>query len=51
MKAEEARDIVIDLTGRIPGITKSAASCAYAYYAARQKKWTAPIQVEVTAGR
>jgi hypothetical protein len=51
LEANESRDIVIDLVGRIPGTTKGPASRAYLYYAAREKKWTAPIEVTVTPAR
>jgi A-macroglobulin TED domain len=51
LKANATRDITIDLVGRIPGTTKGPASRAYLYYAAREKKWTAPIEVTVTAAR
>jgi hypothetical protein len=51
LQAGETRDIVIDLVGLIPGVSKGAASRAYLYYAARHKTWAPPIQVEVTVGR
>ena len=51
LKANEARDITIDLVGRIPGRSLGPASHAYLYYAAQDKKWTSPIEVTVTPAR
>ena len=51
LEANEARDITIDLTGRIPGTSKGPASRAYLYYAGQEKKWVTPIEVTVTPAR
>ena len=50
LKAEEKRDLVIELTGRIPGSTKGPASRAYLYYSGNQIQWVDPLEVVVTPG-
>ncbi|MBL8728137.1 MAG: hypothetical protein JNM25_06885 [Planctomycetes bacterium] len=41
--------LTLDLVARIPGRSTGPASRTYLYYTPQQKRWTAPLRVEVTA--
>jgi len=51
MDAGAKHELTFDLTARIPGTSKGPASRTYLYYTPDQKRWTAPIAVEVTAAK
>jgi hypothetical protein len=45
------KKVALDLVARIPGTSTGPASRAYLYYTPLQKRWAAPLAVEVTAAR
>ncbi|MHC4816032.1 MAG: alpha-2-macroglobulin family protein, partial [Planctomycetota bacterium] len=45
------RQVVLDLTARIPGTTTGPASRAYLYYTPDQKRWAQPLKITVRPGR
>lgn len=40
--------LTLDLVGRVPGTTTGAASRTWLYYTPEQRRWTAPLRIEVT---
>ena len=42
-------ELTFDLVAKIPGTTSGPASRTYLYYTPAQKRWSPPLQVEVTA--
>jgi len=51
MTKGQRRQVVLDLTARIPGTTTGPASRAYLYYTPDQKRWAQPLKVTVRPGR
>ncbi|MCB9878817.1 MAG: hypothetical protein H6835_14575 [Planctomycetes bacterium] len=43
-------ELTLDLVGRVPGSHQAPASRTWLYYTPAQKRWAAPLRVEVTAG-
>ncbi|MEZ6037584.1 MAG: MG2 domain-containing protein [Planctomycetota bacterium] len=43
-------ELTLDLVGRVPGVHQGPASRTWLYYTPAQKRWAAPLVVEVTAG-
>ncbi|MFK7740809.1 MAG: MG2 domain-containing protein [Planctomycetota bacterium] len=48
---EQSVDFTIDLIARVPGKTVGPASRTWLYYTPDQKRWAAPLEIEVTPGR
>lgn len=46
---EGKQQLTLDLTARIPGRSAGPASRTYLYYTPGQKRWAAPLAIEVTA--
>ncbi len=51
MTKGQRRQVVLDLTARIPGTTTGPASRAYLYYTPDQKRWAQPLKITVRPGR
>jgi len=51
LEAAEQREIVLDVTGRVPGKYTGQASRAYLYYSDQDKVWNAPLTVTIHAAR
>ncbi len=47
MAKGQQRQVVLDLTARIPGTTTGPASRAYLYYTPDQKRWAQPLKITV----
>ena len=48
MDAGEKHELTFDLIARVPGTSTGPASRTYLYYTPEQKRWSAPLSVEVT---
>lgn len=47
LRATEEREILVELTGRLPGTTSGQASVCYPYYSPDQKHWAKPLRAKV----
>jgi hypothetical protein len=47
MAPNAVRTVTLDLVARVPGRTTGPASRAYLYYTPDQKRWAAPLAIEV----
>lgn len=51
MDAGAKHELTFDLTARVPGTSTGPASRTYLYYTPDQKRWAAPLTIEVTASK
>lgn len=49
LEPEGKRTLSLDLVGRVPGRSAGPASRGYLYYTPQQKRWAAPLGIDVTA--
>jgi hypothetical protein len=48
---EASKKLTLDLVARIPGQTTGPASRTYLYYTPQQKRWQAPLRIDVTPAK
>ncbi|MFT4514167.1 MAG: hypothetical protein ACI91B_002875 [Planctomycetota bacterium] len=51
MDAGEKHELTFDLIARVPGTSTGPASRTYLYYTPEQKRWSAPLSVEITPAK
>jgi hypothetical protein len=45
---EATKNVTLDLVARVPGKSSGPASRTYLYYTPQQKRWAAPLRIDVT---
>lgn len=48
---EASKKLTLDLVARIPGLSSGPASRTYLYYTPQQKRWAAPLRIDVTSAK